>query len=125
MCYKLRQATARDFTVVTANFNFLLNKLFKGGNYMGKYDIQFIKEGVSSSSLSKKYFNLEYFILMDTISRIHFHSRNMKMLLILRLVFVWSAIANQNIFFCKADQQFDQQSLNDFMSNCIRQDMGK
>ena len=40
-----------------------------------------------------------------------FHSRNIKMLRILILVFVWSVIASQNIFFCKADQQFDQQSL--------------
>ena len=60
--------------------------------------------------------------IVKYISNLEIH---IKMLLILRLVFVWTAIASQNNFFCKADQQFDQQSLNDFMSNCIRQDMGK
>ena len=52
-------------------------------------------------------------------------SKYFKMPFILRLLLLWSLIARQNVFFCKADQQFDQQSLEDFMSACIHQHMGK
>ena len=48
-----------------------------------------------------------------------------KMPLFLQLLLLWSLIARQNVFFCEADQQLDQQSLEDFMSACIRQNMSK